>query len=72
MNPDRATQAMEGNLNDVMLGSLELFCLAAELQSCTAAAQAAGLNPAAVSRSVARLEVRLVCDSLCAARGASS
>lgn len=68
MNTDRATQAMERNLNDVMLGSLELFCLAAELQSCTAA----GLNPAAVSRSAARLEVRLVCDSLRAARGASS
>lgn len=50
---------MERNLNDVMLGSLELFCLAAELESFTAAAQAAGLNPAAVSRSVARLEERL-------------
>lgn len=42
-----------------MLGSLELFCLAAELGSFTAAAQTAGLNPAAVSRSVARLEERL-------------
>jgi len=50
---------MERHLNDVMLGSLELFCLAAELESFTAAAQAAGLNPAAVSRSVARLEERL-------------
>ncbi len=50
---------MERNLNDVMLGTLELFCLAAELESFTAAAQAAGLNPAAVSRSVARLEERL-------------
>lgn len=50
---------MERNLNDVMLGSLELFCLAAELESFTAAAQTAGLNPAAVSRSVARLEERL-------------
>ena len=50
---------MERHLNDVMLGTLELFCLAAELESFTAAAQAAGLNPAAVSRSVARLEERL-------------
>ncbi len=45
--------------NDVMLGSLELFCLAARLESFTAASQAAGLNPAAVSRTVARLEERL-------------
>jgi DNA-binding transcriptional LysR family regulator len=45
--------------DDIMLGSLELFCLAAELQSFTAAAQSAGLNPAAVSRSIARLEDRL-------------
>ncbi len=50
---------MERHLNDVMIGTLELFCLAAELESFTAAAQAAGLNPAAVSRSVARLEERL-------------
>ena len=50
---------MQRHLNDVMLGSLELFCLAAELQSFAGAAQAAGLNPAAVSRSVARLEGRL-------------
>jgi DNA-binding transcriptional LysR family regulator len=50
---------MERPLNDVMLGSLELFCLAAEHGSFTAAALAAGLHPAAVSRSVARLEERL-------------
>src|SRR5262245_28229625 len=50
---------MGRHLEDVMLGSLELFCLAAELQSFTAAAQAAGRNPAAVSRSIARLEDRL-------------
>ena len=46
-------------LDDVNLGSLELFCLVAELQSFTAAAAAAGLTPAAVSRTVARLEARL-------------
>lgn len=45
--------------DDVMLGSIELFCLAAELESFTAAAHAAGLTPAAVSRSIARLEARL-------------
>jgi len=45
--------------DDVMLGSIELFCLAAEQQSFTAAAAAAGLTPAAVSRSIARLEARL-------------
>ena len=42
-----------------MLGSIELFCLSAETESFTAAATQAGLTPAAVSRSVARLEARL-------------
>lgn len=41
------------------LGSIELFCLAAELGGFTAAAAAAGVTPAAVSRSVARLEERM-------------
>src|SRR6266850_1028921 len=50
---------MRRQFDDVMLGSLELFCLAAELESFTAAAQAAGLNPPAVSRAIARLESRL-------------
>jgi DNA-binding transcriptional LysR family regulator len=50
---------MSRRFDDLMLGSLELFCLAAELESFTAAAQAAGLSPAAVSRSVARLEARM-------------
>lgn len=45
--------------DDVMLGSIEVFCLAAELESFTAAANSAGLTPAAVSRSIARLEARL-------------
>jgi DNA-binding transcriptional LysR family regulator len=44
---------------DLMLGSIEIFCLTAELQSFTAAATSAGLTPAAVSRSVSRLEARL-------------
>ncbi|WP_439887316.1 LysR family transcriptional regulator [Pseudomonas sp. MBLB4123] len=50
---------MQRQFGGVLLGSMELFCLAAELGSFTAAAQAAGITPAAVSRSVARLEARL-------------
>lgn len=50
---------MNHPLDDLMLGSLELFCLAAECGSFAAAAQRAGLTPAAVSRNVARLETRL-------------
>mgnify|MGYP000146663019 CR=1 FL=1 len=42
-----------------MLNGIELFCLTAELQSFTRAASAAGVTPAAVSRSVSRLEGRL-------------
>ena len=41
------------------LGSIELFCLTAQHQGFTTAAKAAGLTPAAVSRSVARLESQL-------------
>lgn len=50
---------MTRHFNDVQLGSIELFCLAAETGSFTAAANLAGVTPAAVSRSVARLEERL-------------
>lgn len=42
-----------------MLGSIELFCATAELQSFTAAAAHAGVTQSAVSRSVSRLESRL-------------
>jgi DNA-binding transcriptional LysR family regulator len=45
--------------DDIALGSIELFCLAAELGGFTAAATTAGVTPAAVSRSVARLEERM-------------
>ena len=45
--------------DDLSLGSLELFCLTAELESFTAAAAAAGVTPPAVSRTVARLEAKL-------------
>ena len=44
---------------ELMLGSVELFCLAAEQGSFTAAATMAGVTPAAVSRAIARLEARL-------------
>ena len=50
---------MPRHFDDLKLGSIELFCRTAELQSFTAAAHAAGLTPAAVSRSVSRLEKRL-------------
>lgn len=50
---------MQRQFEDVLLGSIELFCLAAELESFTVAATAAGVTPAAVSRTVARLEARL-------------
>jgi DNA-binding transcriptional LysR family regulator len=50
---------MNRQFDDLMLGSLELFCLAAEHGGFTAAANIAGLTPAAVSRTVARLEQRL-------------
>lgn len=50
---------MKRHFDDVLLGSIELFCLAAESGGFTAAALAAGVTPAAVSRSVSRLEKRL-------------
>lgn len=50
---------MKRQFDDLQLGSIELFCMAAELSSFTAAAVAAGVTPAAVSRSVSRLEERL-------------
>jgi len=50
---------MQRQFDDLLLGSIELFCLAAELGSFTSAATAASVTPAAVSRSVARLEKRL-------------
>lgn len=50
---------MARSFDPVQLGSIELFCRAAEAGSFTAAAEAAGVTPAAVSRSVARLEARL-------------
>ena len=50
---------MNRQFDDVMLGSIELFCLSAELESFTAAAASVGITPAAVSRAVARLEERL-------------
>ena len=50
---------MQRHFDDLQIGSLELFCLAAESGSFTTAARLAGVTPAAVSRAVARLEARL-------------
>lgn len=50
---------MKRNFDNIMVGSIELFCLAAEQGSFTGAANAAGVTPAAVSRSVSRLEERM-------------
>jgi len=50
---------MQRNFDNVLLGSIELFCLAAEQGNFTSAANAAGVTPAAVSRSISRLEERL-------------
>ncbi|HEX8614692.1 MAG TPA: LysR family transcriptional regulator [Telluria sp.] len=50
---------MRRHFEDVLVGSIELFCAAAEYGSFTAAANALGVTPAAVSRSVSRLEARL-------------
>jgi DNA-binding transcriptional LysR family regulator len=50
---------MHRHFDDILLGSIELFCLAAEAGSFTAAANTAGVTPAAVSRSIFRLEKRL-------------
>ncbi len=47
------------NANQTQLGTIAIFCKAAELGSFTAAARTLGLTPAAVSRSVGRLEERL-------------
>lgn len=50
---------MQRQFDTVLLGSIELFCLAVEMKSFTNAANAAGVTPAAVSRGVSRLEARL-------------
>jgi DNA-binding transcriptional LysR family regulator len=50
---------MKRQFDDVRLGGIELFCLTAQHRGFTAAAQAAGLTAAAVSRAVSRLEARL-------------
>jgi DNA-binding transcriptional LysR family regulator len=50
---------MKRNFENVLLGSIELFCLAADHGNFTSAANAAGVTPAAVSRSISRLEERL-------------
>jgi DNA-binding transcriptional LysR family regulator len=46
-------------LDPFQLNSIALFCKAAELGNFTSAAEAMGVTPAAVSRSIGRLEARL-------------
>jgi DNA-binding transcriptional LysR family regulator len=50
---------MARTFDPIQLGSIELFCKAAELGSFAAAAESLGVTPAAVSRSIGRLEARL-------------
>ena len=50
---------MTRTFDAMQLSSIEYFCKSAELASFTAAANALGVTPAAVSRSVSRLEARL-------------
>jgi DNA-binding transcriptional LysR family regulator len=50
---------MSRNFDTIQLGTIELFCKAAELGSFTQTAEAMGLTQGAVSRSIARLEQRL-------------
>jgi DNA-binding transcriptional LysR family regulator len=50
---------MSERFEAMQLGSIEMFCKAAELGGFTAAAVALGVTAAAVSRSIGRLEVRL-------------
>lgn len=50
---------MKRHFNDMQIGSIELFCLAAEHKSFTIAAAEAGVTPTAVSRSIGRLESRM-------------
>jgi DNA-binding transcriptional LysR family regulator len=46
-------------MNSFQLGSIEQFCKAAETGNFTSAAESLGLTPAAVSRSISRLEQQL-------------
>lgn len=50
---------MGRQFNSLMLGSIEIFCLSAETECFTRAAQLAGISPAAVSRAITRLEERM-------------
>lgn len=53
---------MGRSFDEVMLGSIELFCITADAGTFTEAAQRAGVTPAAVSRAMSRLEKRLGVD----------
>jgi DNA-binding transcriptional LysR family regulator len=59
---EQATGAMEANMSEISgskLGTIELFCKAAEMASFSAAAAAASTTPSAVSKAVRRLEDQL-------------
>jgi DNA-binding transcriptional LysR family regulator len=51
--------ASTGSHHSVQLGSIEMFCRAAEFESFSRAAESLGVTAAAVSRSIGRLEDRL-------------
>jgi hypothetical protein len=72
-NPRIIERNNKRQFDDLMLGSIELFCLAAELESFTDAATAAGVTPAAVSRAIVFLEAHhiAVAQSAAEARKAS-
>lgn len=50
---------MPRHFNDLMIGTLELFCCAAKLGSFTHAADSLGISPAAVSKTISRLEKKI-------------
>ncbi len=50
---------MQRVFDSILIGSIEHFCLAVEQKSFSRASNIAGVTPAAVSRSVSRLEGRL-------------
>jgi len=50
---------MVRDLNAIQVGSIEIFCRAAEIGSFSGAAEALGLTPASVSRAIKRIEERL-------------
>lgn len=50
---------LDNKLETITIGTLNIFCVAAELESFVGTAELLGLTPATVSRSISRLEDRL-------------